>query len=156
MGLVDQARGLIGYNAWANGKILNAVSLAKPEDLQAEIGPDAGTVAQSLRHMVESQRGWFATMIGTTYDRRPKDLDPLDGLEDAFAAADAEMKAFAESVTEAQLDGVAVGNWKAWQLLTHIVNHGTHHRSEIGRVLGNRGYSPGDLDFIYYLGEAGS
>ena len=156
MGLVDQARGLIGYNAWANRKFLKAVSMAQPEDLQIEIGPDAGTVAECLRHMAEVQRGWFATMTGANYERRSKDLDPLDGLEDVFAASESEMNAFGEAATEVQLDKVVAGNWKAWQLLTHLVNHSTHHRSEIGRVLGNRGYSPGDLDFIFYLGEAGS
>lgn len=95
-------------------------------------------------------------MIGGDYPRRSKDLDPLDGLNDVFAASAAEMKAFGESTTDEFLDKIVAGNWKAWQLLTHIVNHSTHHRSELGRALGNRGYSPGDLDFIYYLGEAGS
>ena len=38
-----------------------------------------------------------------------------------------------------------------WHLLVHVVNHGTEHRSVIASELTNLGYSPGELDIIYYL-----
>ena len=32
------------------------------------------------------------------------------------------------------------------QLITHVVNHGTHHRAETGMLLDRIGRSPGDMD----------
>jgi uncharacterized damage-inducible protein DinB len=38
-----------------------------------------------------------------------------------------------------------------WQQMVHQVNHGTQHRSEVAMILTRCGYSPGWLDFLYYM-----
>jgi uncharacterized damage-inducible protein DinB len=37
-----------------------------------------------------------------------------------------------------------------WQMLLHLANHGTQHRSEAALLLTGAGRSPGDLDLIDY------
>ena len=37
-----------------------------------------------------------------------------------------------------------------WQLLAHVVNHATQHRSEAAALLTAAGRSPGDLDMVEF------
>ncbi len=38
-----------------------------------------------------------------------------------------------------------------WQMMGHLVNHGTQHRSEAAMILSRLGYSLGDLDMLIFL-----
>ncbi|HYU21327.1 MAG TPA: DinB family protein [Chloroflexota bacterium] len=38
-----------------------------------------------------------------------------------------------------------------WQMMLHVANHGTQHRSEVAALLTGFGQSPGDLDLLVYL-----
>lgn len=37
-----------------------------------------------------------------------------------------------------------------WQLLAHVMNHGTQHRSEVAVLLSAAGRSPGNLDMVFF------
>ncbi len=38
-------------------------------------------------------------------------------------------------------------------LITHLVSHGTYHRGEAALLLTQQGRSPGDLDYVDFLGD---
>ena len=38
-----------------------------------------------------------------------------------------------------------------WDMMAHVVNHGTQHRSEAAMALTAMGRSPGDLDLLDFV-----
>lgn len=47
------------------------------------------------------------------------------------------------------LAGEAFG-FARWHILQHLMLHGMQHHSEIAKLLTDKGYSPGDIDFIFF------
>jgi uncharacterized damage-inducible protein DinB len=41
--------------------------------------------------------------------------------------------------------------WLLWELMAHVANHGTQHRSEAAMTLTAVGRSPGDLDLLDFV-----
>jgi uncharacterized damage-inducible protein DinB len=151
-----QLRKLVAYNQWANERILRAVDGLTAAELAQPVDAYVGTLANNLQHVLLATRVWLARWKGET----PPTLS--EGVRgswpDAYAATHAEFGAFVAHLTDAAADHVvhyqdSKGTPFAvplGQLITHVVNHGTHHRAETGMLLERIGRSPGDMDYVYY------
>ena len=42
-----------------------------------------------------------------------------------------------------------------WQVLLHVVNHGTDHRAQLRRMVHDRGVKTGPQEFIFYVYDNG-
>ena len=62
------------------------------------------------------------------------------------------LDAWLATVTDEWLDELGEGV-PFWQMLAHVANHGTQHRSEAAVILTDAGRSPGDLDMIFFAEE---
>jgi uncharacterized damage-inducible protein DinB len=149
---------LIQYHNRANAKIFETAAKLSKEQLMRRGEFDHETAYQSLRHMVDVDWSWrqfcMGNDIGKTY---LWDIKPMTNFEETYAAwvqDGAELFAYAESLNdETLLQPVIINREKGeyapmWQVLAHVVNHGTQHRSELARYFTVCGYSPGDLDLL--------
>ena len=66
----------------------------------------------------------------------------LDGLTDDDLAAG--------TITYSRTEGKTYET-PLWQILVHVINHGTQSRSEAAVLLTQLGHSPGDLDYMIFL-----
>jgi uncharacterized damage-inducible protein DinB len=163
MGFADHARTLLGYNRWANEKLLDAAAGLPWEDATRAGGASFGSVAGNLQHIIYAQVVWLSRWHGAPSMPELPNMDGRDQLAAAFVASHKDLDAFATALTDADWDrmieftdtrGAAHAD-PLGRLITHLVNHGTLHRGEAGMLLASLDRSPGDLDYHYYCREAG-
>ena len=88
-----------------------------------------------------------------------KDFPTIEVLGEQWLDEEQKMRAYLSSLgDEALLQTVHYKNTAGvpyenvlWNLLVHVVNHGTQFRGEAGVALTAYGQSPGDLDMLQYF-----
>ena len=110
-----------------------------------------------LVHMLGAHQRWRHAIARTGEAPQPEE-DPLptpEALAEAWAQEWSAVDEFLDHLDDELLayrhKGVAI-----WQMLAHVVNHGTQHRSEAAVLLTDAGRSPGDLDMSDYAEILGS
>jgi uncharacterized damage-inducible protein DinB len=142
---VEQARLLLAYNEWANDRVLLVADDLSPARFD-ELTP-------KFDHLLGTQRWWHAKWTSTEYqEKHPEGLEETRG---AYVASHADLRVFAESLTDETLERserwwdtdqeLSVG-----ELIVQVVNHGTQHRAEIASAMTMHGRSPGDLDYLAF------
>ena len=120
----------------------------------------AGSGRHLVHHLGASQR-WRHGLQDTGESPEPE-LDPLptiDQLREGWELEWTAVDAWRPTVTDGFVGYVHQGV-PVWQMLVHVVNHGTQHPAEAAALLTPEGRSPGELDLINYAeaqaGDAGS
>ena len=147
-------RYLFAYDRWATRRIL-AVIDGIGDDVWGATGVvgDRGLGAILVHHLGATQR-WRNGLAETGLSPRPE-REPLpspDALAAAWAAEWDALEQWLDTLTDAWLERTD-GGVPFWQMLAHVVNHGTQHRSEAAALLTDAGRSPGDLDMIFFAEE---
>ncbi|MEO7663732.1 MAG: DinB family protein [Candidatus Limnocylindrales bacterium] len=149
----DDLRFLVAFDRWATARVLaslvgiDAATWSAPNEID-----ERGLGAILVHHLGATQR-WRHGLSGGDEDTLPRpEREPLPGIDDLrarwdreWAAWDAWLPALGEAELAQAFDGVPM-----WQLLSHVVNHGTQHRSEAAALLTTAGHSPGDLDMVFF------
>jgi len=155
----DEIRFLFGYDRWATRKVLDAL-----DGIDPVVWGLAGVVGERglgsiLVHHLGSSRRWRKLFDGEPMDEGDRlELQPLltvdelrAGWDDEWTAVDLWLPALTDDAIAELDEGIPI-----WQLLVHVVNHGTQHRSEAAALLTADGRSPGELDlFDFSESQAG-
>jgi uncharacterized damage-inducible protein DinB len=154
---------LYKYNHWANARILNAAADVTNEQFLAPASFPHGGLRGTLVHALFAEWIWRNRWEGTspTVKLNPQDFPTFESLSLRWADEEKQLRSFVENVTDERLDSyffytTTTGTPREnilWQVMVHLVNHGTQHRSEAAALLTEFGHSPGDLDLVYFLAE---
>ncbi|MBI3150532.1 MAG: DinB family protein [Chloroflexi bacterium] len=154
---------LYKYNSWANARILNAASNVTQEQFVAAAAHPHKDLRHTLTHTLFAEWLWRKRWEGDSPTQwiSPEDFPTFDSLRARWGEEEKALNEFAASVTDEKLNSVfqyktTKGDPREnvlWQVMAHVVNHGTQHRSEAAAILTELGHSPGDIDLIVYLRE---
>ncbi len=155
---------LFDYNRWANRRILHAASGLSDAQFCLPQSPDLGSMRQILVHVYGAEWIWRKRCAeGVSPAALPNEEEFVDfgALHARWQDEEEAMRAFIDAITDKQLDGEMIYRTTSgreltapyWQVLLHVVNHGTQHRAEAAVLLTALDRSPGDIDLIVYVRE---
>lgn len=155
---------LYDYNYWANARILRAAARV---DATAFVAPQRfshGGLRGTLVHALSAEWVWRVRCQEQQFPTTllaEEDFPTFADLQARWQDEEAAMRAYVGGLSDAQINSTifykstngAPYEHLLWQILVHVVNHGTQHRAEAAVLLTGLGHSPGDIDLIIYLRE---
>ncbi len=155
---------LYAYNHWANRRVLEAARQVTQEQFTASARLSHGSLRGMLVHTLGAEVIWRLRCQGNspTTLLAEGDFPTLHDLRQRWQIEDRALDAFLDSLSDERLRSpVSYRTTKGvpyemplWQILAHLVNHGTQSRAEAGLALADYGHSPGDLDLILFLRQS--
>ena len=146
---------LLGYHVVAMRKIWAVVEASvTSSEFQQDVGFSWGSIRNELLHVATVDRGWIHGLQGK---RRPpkEDLDKYPDLASVKAYSTESLAIFESyfrGLTDEELEQTPKDiPGTRWQILLHLVNHGTDHRARVICMLKRLGKQSFDQDYAYYL-----
>jgi uncharacterized damage-inducible protein DinB len=154
-------RGLYGYHRWANRTLFDVAASLGAEASARDMGKHWSfpTLTRTFGHICGADWVWLQRFKGVSPTGLPGgEFATLDALRPAWDALEAEQQAYVDGVSDADLARVVSfkdtrgnqGHVALGPLLQHVVNHATHHRSEVATMITLISGSPPDTGIATY------
>jgi uncharacterized damage-inducible protein DinB len=128
-----------------------------PGQFEHEHSYSKGSLGEQLRHLISVDNNWFSDISGSQEFIDDQDLKKLSRQELALRWREVEdrMSNFlrSESAKDLHSQPITTGEDKElflWQILFHVINHGTDHRAQILRQLNDMGIQTTSQDYLFY------
>jgi len=155
---------LVDYNYWARDRVLAAVAPLAADAFTRDMGNSFRSIRDTLTHIYSAEWVWYTRWLGTS----PTKALPLDqfsdvaALSDGWSVLETDIRRFVAAQDEAGIVRVydyTLFSGQArrspfWQMLQHVVNHGSYHRGQVTTMLRQLGAAPpASLDLIAFYRE---
>ena len=149
----------VGYTAWASARLIEAASHLSPEELNRDFLTADKSVLGTLVHIYSADRLWLARIKGEPFPGLPTEAErTLAFIQTAWPELYQRWRAWASSLTnesparEVTYRDLKQNQWKQplWQIILHVVNHGSHHRGQVSGFMRAMGHTPPPLDLAAY------
>lgn len=157
---------LYEFNSWANHRILDACAPLTPEQFTKDLGASFPSVRDTLAHIYGAEWIWLERWNGRLPSGLPSaaDFPDLASLRARWAERERELHAFVSALTNEKLnaeletrtlDGTRYAQ-PLWQMMQHLVNHGSYHRGQVTVMLRQLGHKAVSTDLIRFYRERGA
>jgi uncharacterized damage-inducible protein DinB len=150
----EEARTHLRYSGWASRRLLDAALALDAEMLHREMNVSHRSLFQTLAHIYFGDRVWLERVVALP-------IPAEDPLENAWPKVMERWLEWANAPGDSDLDRIVSykdtrGNdhrTPLWQIVLHVVNHGTLHRGQVMAMLRQLGVAPPPTDLIFYYRE---
>ncbi len=143
---------LVDYNYWARDRILDAASALTQEQFTQPLGNSFSSVRDTIAHMCDAEFIWLSRWAGEqpTEFQRPDRMPDIMAAREEWAGLERRMREvlarFGPEGVERRFDyrdmRGAARSGVVWQILQHVVNHGSYHRGQVTTMLRQLGATP--------------
>jgi len=140
---------LAAFTHWANSLIFGVLESESIQDEQLVFWAS---------HIINAQIIWLDRIEGIPDRVSPGEIRPPQSLIPAFEACQERFETLVQNTPEEKFDlpidytntkGIAFQN-ELSDIFFHLINHSTHHRSQMAARLRILGFSPPPTDYIFY------
>ena len=146
------------YHRWATHRVLTEVQRLDSERLVRNLHGSFASVYDTVVHLYQADMIWLERLQERPNGKREDYSSPgcMYDLSDAWLAVIDRTIAFAAALSESDWErsiayksmaGVSYES-PLWQMVMHLVNHGTHHRGQVTSMMRTLGEKPASLDLI--------
>lgn len=152
-------RHLYEYHFSENHKLWDLIIPLSQEQFTHDFGYSYGSVRDQVVHMMSVDDTWFSDLRGfeITEPLDPSAFQDRDTLRAHWNVVEGGMRSYLAGLQfEVLYDQPLRGEDKdlyVWQVLLHVVNHGTDHRAQTLRYLHDLGGKTTSQDYVFYVYE---
>lgn len=134
------------------------VSRLSDEQFNAQSSYSKGSVREQLLHLMDADDAWFSGLrddAGPTTEFAGQ-FHERGEIRRQWDQVESRMREFLAGLADDQLatrpfpDHEEDSSLLLWQVLLHVVNHGTDHRAQLLRQLNDFGISTTSQDYVFY------
>ncbi|MCQ3974791.1 MAG: hypothetical protein DPW09_15220 [Anaerolineae bacterium] len=152
-------RHFYNYHFTENRKIWNYVSQLSHEQFTQQVGYSHGSVREQIVHLISCDDTWFSELRGVEPSESlpPTNLDDRNMIRTHWDRVEQNMRDYLAELRDEMLFDTPIVEPEedkdliVWQVLLHVVNHGTDHRAQLLRLLNDLGVETTSQDYIFYV-----
>ncbi|MBZ0301111.1 MAG: DinB family protein [Anaerolineae bacterium] len=153
---VEIVQQMTAYNYAAHRRVWGHIMALTDDQFTTDIPYSHGSIRNHMVHLANVDRAWLGGLQELPdpriHRRDPADFSTKESVHALCQTAADEVTQYVSTLDEAalkqQLEGLPM---PTWQVLLHLVNHGTDHRAQVLRALHDLGASTLEQDVVYYV-----
>jgi len=160
----DVLQTTVDYHYWARDRLFVAVDTLTDEQLRRPLGNSFSSIFDTMAHLCGADWIWRSRWEGESPMALPKPetYGDLDAIRAAWMDEEQRIRAIVSRLgPEGILRPIDYTGWDGrrqaqpfWQMLQHLVNHGSYHRGQVTTMLRQMGVQPAkSMDLIAFYRE---
>jgi uncharacterized damage-inducible protein DinB len=155
----DAFRHFYEYHFTENRKLWDYVSQISYEQFTQQLTYSHGSVRDQIVHLMSVDEIWFNELQGIEPSEPfpPANVDDRNIIRAHWDSIEQRMRDYLAALRDDMLFDTPIKepdedrDLIVWQVLLHVVNHGTDHRAQLLRLLNDLGIQTTWQDYIFYV-----